>query len=140
MPPLHRAPVGTVQHGWGWHRLKMFAPDLVGTVPENSKLAPLNTRALEMHFAKSLDLSGALGKKIGLYKVSDETKPVWEIDLDATHPSQGKRHLILDGLPPLEADTQYFVLIEPAAFKVGGRPVHVINDGAYWWRFRTESK
>jgi len=133
-----RKEVGTIQHGWGWHRLQMFAPQITSTFPENSKLTPAGTRRLEMRFNAPVDLSGRQGKYIRLYKVSDETTPVWEIDPDATHPSQGQRELIFKNIPALEPDTQYYVLVDSGAFKVGGHPVGVINDGAYWWRFRTE--
>jgi len=93
---------------------------------------------LEMHFNAPIDLAGREGKYIRLFKVSDESKPVWQIDPDARHPSQGTKQLVFKNLPSLEADTQYYVLIDGGAFKVGGRHVGVINDGAYWWRFRTE--
>ncbi|GEM_PF-403595 len=135
--PLRKEVVAT-QPGWGWHRLEMFCPQLVSTFPENSKLTPVGSRRLEMHFSALVDLSGREGKFIRLHKVSDETNPVWEIDPAATHPSHGTHSLVFGGLPPLEPDTQYFVLIDSGAFSVGGHPVGVINDGAYWWRFRTE--
>lgn len=138
MSPKLSQPVGNQQHGWGWHRLQMFAPQLVSTFPENSKMTPAGSQRLEMHFSAAVDLAGQKGKFIRLFKVADESTPVWEIDPDANHPSQGTKHLIFKNLPPLEPDTQYFVLIEGGAFKVGGRHVGVINDGAYWWRFRTE--
>lgn len=132
--------VGQEQAGWGWHRLQMFAPQLVSTFPENSKLTAPGTTRLEMHFSAAVDLSGAKGRFLRLFKVSDEQHPVWEMDPDASHPSQGKRRLCFDNIPALEADTQYYVLVDPGAFKVGGKPVGVINDGAYWWRFRTTAE
>lgn len=138
LPPQLRKPVGEHQHGWGWHRLQMFAPQLLATFPENSKMTAAGSDRLEMHFNAPIDLAGRDGKYIRLYKVSDETNPVWEIDPAATHPSHGTHSLVFGGLPPLEPDTQYFVLIDSGAFSVGGHPVGVINDGAYWWRFRTE--
>jgi len=138
MPPQLSKPVGQHQHGWGWHRLQMFAPQLVSTFPENSKMTAAGSTRLEMHFNAPIDLAGREGKYIRLFKVSDESKPVWQIDPDARHPSQGTKQLVFKNLPSLEADTQYYVLIDGGAFKVGGRHVGVINDGAYWWRFRTE--
>lgn len=140
MPAPHRQPVGETQHAWGWHRLQMFAPQLISTFPENSKLTPAGSQRLEMKFSEPIDLTGRKGKFIRLYKVSDETNPVWEIDPDATHPSHGTHSLVFEGIPPLEADTQYYVMIDGGAFSVGGRPVGVINDGAYWWRFRTTAE
>lgn len=140
MPAALSEEVGEGQHGWGWHRLQMFAPQLVSTFPKNSNLTPDGSRRLEMRFSAPVDLTGRKGKFIRLYKVSDETNPVWEIDPDASHPSQGQRTLVFEDLPPLEADTQYYVLIDGGAFRVGGRPVGVINDGAYWWRFRTKAQ
>jgi arylsulfatase A-like enzyme len=140
MPAPLSQPVGREQRGWGWHRMQMFAPQIVSTFPENSKLTPAGSRRLEMQFSAPVDLAGRNSQFISLYKVSDETNPVWQIDPDASHPSQGRRRLLFEGLPALEPDTQYYVLIDPGAFKVGGQPVGVINDGAYWWRFRTESQ
>lgn len=137
MPPKLRKPAGTTQKGWGWHRLKMFSPQLLKTVPENSQLTSSGLTSLEMHFSAPVDFSSTPGRFIRLYEVSDESQPVWELDPDNTHPSQGRRIVSFEGIPPLKPDTQYFVMIEPRALKVGGKPVNVINDGAYWWRFRT---
>ncbi|MEN8744560.1 MAG: sulfatase-like hydrolase/transferase [Lentimonas sp.] len=140
MHPALRQPVEKAQRGWGWHRLKMFSPQLVSTFPENSKLTDPGSTRLEMKFSAPVDLSGINGKSIRLYKVSDELNPVWEMDPDESHPNQGQRKLCFKNLPALEPDTQYYVWIDAGAFKVGGKRVGVINDGAYWWRFRTESK
>lgn len=137
MPAALHQPVADAQHGWGWHRLKMFAPQLVSTFPENSKPTAPGSRRLEMRFSAPVDLAGMKGKYIRLYKVGDEVNPVWEMDPDESYPDQGKRTLCFKNLPPLEPDTQYYVLIDGGAFKVGGKHVGVINDGAYWWRFRT---
>lgn len=139
MSPALRRPVDPHQHGWGWHRLQMFAPQLVSTFPENSKLTPAGSTQLEMRFAAPIDLGGIKGKYIRLFTVSDESNPVWELDPDETHPSHGSRELTIK-TPPLEPDTQYYVLIDGGAFKVGGKHVGVVNDGAYWWRFRTEEQ
>ncbi|HAV12926.1 MAG TPA: arylsulfatase [Opitutae bacterium] len=138
MSPALRQPVLKQQHAWGWHRLKMFAPRLLATFPANSKLTAPGSTQLEMRFSAAVDLSGRQGKYVRLFKVSDESQPVWESDPDETHPSHGKRSLKFTDLPPLEPDTQYYVWIDGGAFKVGGKSVGIINDGAYWWRFRTE--
>ena len=45
--------------------------------------------------------------------------------------------LVFDDLPELEADAAYFVEWDPAWATVGGKPLGPMNDGAYWWRFRT---
>ncbi|MGZ0654863.1 sulfatase-like hydrolase/transferase [Coraliomargarita sp. W4R72] len=132
-----RAPVKQEQHGWGWHRLQMFAPQIVSTFPENSKLTAPGSTRLEMTFSAPIDLSGQPGKFIRLFKVSDEVNPVWEVDPNKSHASQGTRSLCFKDLPELEPNTQYYVWIDGGAFRVGGKPVGVINDGAYWWRFRT---
>lgn len=140
MPAELRRPVIESQYGWGWHRVQMFAPQLLSTFPENSKLTAPGSTHLEMRFDAPVDLSDMDGGRIRLFKVSDEENPVWEIDPDESHPNQGQRTLSFKNLPPLEPDTQYYVWIDPGAFKVGGKRVGVINDGAYWWRFRTETK
>ncbi len=127
------------RQNWGWQRLLMFSPHLTRLRPNNSTLAPAALDFFEMHFSQPLDFTQTGDRRIRLYQLSDEGNPVWDIRLDASHPSQGEKVLRVENLPPLEADTHYYFLIDPGAFRVGGRPVGIINDGAYWWRFRTKA-
>ena len=138
VPPAARGRELEEQQNWGWQRLLMFSPQLTRLVPNNSTLAPAGLDFFEMHFNRPLDFSQTGNRRIRLYQLSDEENPVWDVRLDRSHPSQGKTVLRVTDLPPLEADTQYYFLIDAGAFSVGGNPVGVINDGAYWWRFRTE--
>lgn len=137
MSPGDRRPALPHPHAWGWHRLQMVLPRLVAIFPENGMFADPGLDRLEMIFAEPLDFTSSAGKRIHLYAVSDEENPVWDIPLAPDHPAQGGKTLRVEGLPPLEPDTQYYLIIPPAAFQVGGKPAGRVNDGAYWWRFRT---
>lgn len=137
MPPAKRLPPKSEQQGWGYHRLRMFSPALVDTFPANSQLTTPGSRRLEMHFNKPVNVTKAPKDFIRLYEVGDEDHPVWTGNKGDAQLENKNSTLVFDDVPPLKPDTQYFVLIKPGSFKVGGRPVGVINDGAYWWRFRT---
>lgn len=125
------------QQNWGWQRLLMFSPHLTQVYPNNSSLVPAGLSSFEMRFSRSIDLPKTGDPRIRLFKMSDEERPVWDIALAPSHLWQGKRVLRVEELPALEADTHYYFLIDGGTFRVGGQPVGVLNDGAYWWRFRT---
>ncbi|WOO43305.1 arylsulfatase [Rubellicoccus peritrichatus] len=137
MPRTKRLPPKPGQHGWGYHRLRMFSPFLVDTFPANSQLTAPGSQRLEMNFSKPVSFSKTSENFIQLYEVGDEKYPVWTGDRNDAKLKNKNTALVFDDVPKLKPDTQYFVLIKPGSFKVGGRPVGVINDGAYWWRFRT---
>ena len=139
-PPPARSfpPADTPQPGWGLHRLDMItAGRLHGLRPDNGAMIPPQRTTLELDFAAPVDFSAAAGRGIRLYRVRDESAPVWQARPTADHPSQGQTTVRFDDLPPLEPDTSYFVEWDPGWLSVGGQPVGPLNDGAYWWRFRT---
>lgn len=140
VPRAARQKEREVQQNWGWQRLLMFCPHLTRLHPDNSSLAPHGTDSFEMHFSQPLDFSRTGDRRIRLFQLSDETNPVWDIRLDPSHPSHGETVLRVENLPPLEPDTHYYFLIDHGAFRVGQAPVGVINDGAFWWRFRTTAE
>ncbi|TWU42436.1 sulfatase-like hydrolase/transferase [Novipirellula artificiosorum] len=128
------------QPGWGWHRLKMSCPSLVSVTPDNGSVTESTTVTMRMVFDLPIDFLNTESKTIEVFSVSDESTPVWQADPDENHPSQGSRVLDLGPLPKLEANQQYYVRCSAGWIKVGGRPMGTLNDGAYWWRFRTPPK
>lgn len=126
------------QRGWGWHRLQMITGNtLLDLTPNNSDTAESTNVSLELAFSSPIDFANSKGKSIRLYAVSDESKPIWQLSPNAEHPSQGKRTAAFDNLPELKPDTAYFIEWDAGWAKVGGKPLGPLNDGAYWWRFRT---
>lgn len=147
-PPAKAQPmmpgVNAPQHGWGWHRLQnVMKNKLVSLHPDNSATAAATDTTLELTFnapVKFLDHNPGGGRGIQLYAVADESKPVWEAYPDASHPSQGRRKIVFDDLPRLNPDADYFVVTDPGWVNVGGQPMGPLNNGAFWWRFRTAAE
>ena len=137
MNPQHRRPADDHQHAWGWNRLQSVFPHLISVFPENSKLVNPGSDFIELHFSQPVDFSNTENRRIRLFKVGDDDNPVWEIDPDSAHPSQGELVVRFDNVPPLESDTHYYILADAGAMKIGGQNTRAINDGAFWWRFRT---
>ncbi len=132
-------PVIDVQHGWGWHRLCRAFPTLTALTPANGATTNSTTIELRMTFAQPIDFANTSNKNIYLYDVSDESKPVWQSDPDETHAAQGKLTVSFADIPPLLANRHYAIRCDAGWIKIGGRPGGALNDGAYWWRFRTPS-
>jgi arylsulfatase len=135
--PDARQPASAVQHGWGWHRLKKACPSLTSMHPANGSTAESTKIQLSLSFAKPVDFTATTDKRIYLYDVSDESRAVWQADPDQTHAGQGQLKVVFDDVPNLIADRHYAVRWDPGWIKVGDRTVGTLNDGAFWWRFRT---
>lgn len=139
-PPLRRPapPRDADQPGFGWHRLQMITGNQLRSVwPANGATdAPVNT-PLTLRFTAPLDFSESAGRKLRLLADADEPTVLWETTFDATHPAQGKTDLVLLNLPELRPGAGYFVTWDPGWAKVGNHPLGPLNNGAYWWRFRT---
>lgn len=135
--PKASTPLQEHQNGWGWHRLKMVCPHLVSLSPENSSAIEATKTNIRMQFNKPIDFAATEGKTLRLYSVSDEKNPIWQVSPDVHHPAQGKMELIFDDVPKLAPDQAYYFLWDAGWIKLGGRPVGRLNDGAFWWRFRT---
>jgi arylsulfatase len=133
-------PVSDVQHGWGWHRLTRICPSLKSLYPEGGSTVDSTTIQLRLAFGKSVDFSGTAGKHIVLYDVSDESSPIWRADPDESHPGQGKQTVVFDDIPVLIPDHHYAIRWDAGFVKIGKRSVGTLNDGAYWWRFRTPNR
>ncbi|MEN1678984.1 MAG: sulfatase-like hydrolase/transferase [Planctomycetota bacterium] len=125
------------QPGWGLHRLEMICPHLIGHQPPNSQVTESSDVAIRIEFDAPIDFSNTKGKSIRLYQTSDESKPIWSADPSRRHAAQGSRVIRFNDVPPLQPDTSYFVRWDGGWVKVGGDAVGPLNNGAYWWRFRT---
>ncbi len=133
MPEGWRRPVGEAQRGWGWHRLD---PAIVSLSPGIAGQGVPRLPPLRVVFNASIRAHPGPGAA-QLFAVSDPSTPLWSYDPQPGDWPDGTRELVFDDLPELEPDTTY-VVTWPAGFvQVDGRPVRVLNDGAYWWRFRT---
>ncbi|MEM9185124.1 MAG: sulfatase-like hydrolase/transferase [Planctomycetota bacterium] len=130
-------PTGDRQHEWGWHRKLMVCPALTDLRNDFEAVDGGVRVTLRLELDKAIDFRETRGKKIRLFAVSDEDTPVWQADPDQSHPAQGRKAIVFDDVPLLKPDRQYYVLWEPGWVRVGGQPVRSLNDGAYWWRFRT---
>lgn len=125
------------QKHWGWHRLQMVLPNLVSLSPASGTISETNGRELRLKFSKTVDFSKTDGKKIRLFEVSNERIPVWETDPSESHPCQDLQEIVFADLPALKPDQHYFVMADAGWCKIGGLPAGPLNDGAFWWRFRT---
>jgi arylsulfatase len=97
----------------------------------------LNTE-LRFDFADPVSFVQTRNKSLRLYAAGDRVHPVWVADPEADHPAEGTRTLVFDDLPPLSPDTTYFAISDPGWIRVGDRSAGPINDGAFWYRFRTQ--
>jgi arylsulfatase len=105
--------------------------------PANGSTADATRIKLSLSFHQPIDFAGTVSKGIYLYDVSDESKPIWQADPDPAHVAQGKLTVVFDDIPNLIPNGHYAIRWDAGWIKVGKRPVGTLNDGAYWWRFRT---
>lgn len=140
MPPSWRKPLKDWQEGWGFHRIRMAMPAYERAVPDQAAVnVPCDTD-LTFVFSKPISFENSTGKTIQLYSWRDPYTPVWQADPEPGHPAEGQKKIVFDDLPDLEPDTTYFALTSPGWITLGGKPVGALNDGAYWYRFRTGKK
>ncbi|MEA2068115.1 MAG: Ig-like domain-containing protein, partial [Verrucomicrobiota bacterium] len=140
MAPNWKQPLRDVQEGWGFHRIRMVMPAYESAVPHMAQTdVPCDTD-LTFNFSKPISFEKSHGKSIRLYAVGDIDNAVWQADPEPGHFSEGKRSIIFDDLPRLAPETTYFVLADPGWISLGGKPAGTLNDGAYWYRFRTGLK
>lgn len=125
------------QQKWGWHRINMITPSLVDLKPQNGTTTQSTNITIELNFKKPIDFNGTPNRKIQLFSVTDESKPVWEADPTPSHTSQGQTTIVFKKIPKLKSDHHYSIRWNPGWIRIGGTPVGPLNDGAYWWRFRT---
>ncbi len=121
--------------GWGLHRLQMTMP-VTSISPACSALdVPLNT-SLDISFSEPISFANTNGKTIRLYSVDQPAKPVWQSDPAETHPANRTRKLSF-ALPKLKPGTTYYLLSDNGWIHFGRRSAGGLNDGAYFYRFRT---
>ena len=136
MPADWRAPLKDYQEGWGFHRLRMVMPSFLRAEPASSAMnVPCDTR-LSFHFSKLVSFANSEGKTIRLYEASNIDTVIWQADPQAGHPDEGTTTVTFD-LPRLKPNTTYFVLADAGWLRLGGKPAGPLNDGAFWYRFRT---
>jgi arylsulfatase len=137
MPKDWRSQLNSFQEGWGFHRIRMAMPSFVRAVPASSAMnVPCDTD-LTFHFSQPISFANSTGKTIRLYEASDIDTVVWQADPEPGHPAEGRKQITFTDLPRLKPSTTYFALADPAWIHLGGKPTSQVNDGAYWYRFRT---
>lgn len=125
------------QQGWGWHRLQMACPTLTAVSPANGSTTQTTSVELTLSFNQPISFSRTEGRTISLYDVSDESKPIWQSDPDQSHIAEGMSAVSFKNIPTLQPDRQYAIRSDAGWIKLAGQPMGALNDGAYWWRFRT---
>ncbi|MEM8494435.1 MAG: sulfatase-like hydrolase/transferase [Planctomycetota bacterium] len=139
--PYSHPPRQDPQRGWGWHRINRITGNQLRSLwPANGANGVATKTPLALRFKAPLDFSGNTGQSLRLYADADESGPVYEATFDGSHPAQGKTDLVFLDLPELEPDAGYHVVWQSGLAKVGDHPLGPLNNGAYWWRFRTSSQ
>lgn len=137
MPPSWRAPLKDYQEGWGFHRIRMSMPGYVRAVPASSAMNVSCDTDLSFHFSQPISFANSAGKTLRLYQASDVDTVVWRADPGPGHPDEGSHQITFDDLPRLKPNTTYFALSDTGWITVGGKPAIGLNDGTFWYRFRT---
>ncbi|WP_372897621.1 sulfatase-like hydrolase/transferase, partial [Stieleria sp.] len=140
MPLAWRAPLSTFQEGWGFHRIRMAMPGYVRAVPASSAMNVPCETDLTFHFSHPISFAQSAGKTLRLYEVSNIDDAVWQADPEPGHPAEGAMQVTFDDLPRLKPNTTYFALSDGGWITVGNKPAVGLNDGAFWYRFRTGSE
>ena len=137
MPADWRAPLKDYQEGWGFHRIRMVMPAYVRAHPASSAMnVPCNTN-VSLYFSEPISFADTEGKSLRLYEAGDVNTVVWQTDPEPGHPAEGSTQITFDDLPRLKPNTTYFALTDAGWIRLGGKPAGRLNDGAYWYRFRT---
>lgn len=128
------------QHGWGWHRLQMATPNLLSVRPANGSVSQSTKIDFSLAFSEEVKVQISKSRTVHLYDVSDESQPVWTAVSDLTSTTDDGLTIRFSGLPNLKPDHHYSVRWDSGWAKVGGKPIRSLNDGAFWWRFRTPER
>ncbi|QHI70677.1 sulfatase-like hydrolase/transferase [Tichowtungia aerotolerans] len=136
MAPGWKQPLKDYQEGWGFHRIRMVMSAYESAVPHMAQTDVSCDTDLTLNFSKPISFAGSAGKSIRLYAVGKEDTPIWQTDPQPGHPAEGQTTITFD-LPKLKPETTYFVLTDPGWVTLGGKLAGPLNDGAYWYRFRT---
>ncbi len=140
MPLSWRAPLSAFQEGWGFHRMRMAMPGYVRAVPASSAMnVPCDTD-LTFYYSEPISYSHSAGKTLRLYEASNIEDVVWQVDPEPGHPAEGAKQITFDDLPKLKPNTTYFALSDGGWITLDNKPAVGLNDGAFWYRFRTGSE
>ncbi|MEM6778777.1 MAG: sulfatase-like hydrolase/transferase [Planctomycetota bacterium] len=137
MDATWRRPLKTNQEGWGFHRIRMVMPGYVRAEPAMSSMEVALDTDWTFFFSNPIDFSDTVGRTIRLYEVGDPAKVIWQSDPEPGHPDEGTNQITFRDVPKLKPNTTYFALADAGWIRLGGKPAGPLNDGAYWYRFRT---
>ena len=136
MAPNWKQPLKDYQEGWGFHRIRMVMPAYESATPHMAETGVACDTDLTFNFSAPISFNKSQGKTIRLYAVGDTETPVWEADPEPGHAAEGKKTITFD-LPELKPSTTYYLLADGGWISLGGKSAGRLNDGAYWYRFRT---
>jgi arylsulfatase len=132
-------PLNDSEQGWGYHRLKMVLP-LQTISPPSSAMGVRAVTEIVMSFSQPLSFRNTDNRSIRLFEVGQPDSPVYQQDPDPSHPAEGSREFRFGPLPELKPDTTYYLTTDPGWIRVGGTPAGAVNDGSFWYRFRTAAE
>ena len=130
-----KQPLSEDWQGWGLHRVKMTMP-IASIQPACAATDVPTDTPLTMEFNGKISFMKTPNKTIRLYAADSPTQPLWQFDPDRHHEAQGKSKITFK-LPKLKPATTYYLLTDRNWIKINDRPAGSINDGAYFYRFRT---
>jgi arylsulfatase len=138
MPITWKRPLNETWQGWGLHRVRMTTP--LETISPACSATDVRLRPkLKMTFSKPINFKDSPGKFLRLFAVGQPETPVWKLDPDEQHPAQGTRAVTFH-LPKLKSSTSYYLLSDTGWAKFGETPAYGLNEGAYFYRFRTGAR
>lgn len=137
MPKSWRQPLADYQEGFGFHRIAMVTPFYRRALPASSATGVPRKTDLSFFFEKEISFDKSARKLIRLWAVGQPDKPVWEADPEPGDAAEGAMEITFSDLPELEADTTYYVTTDQGWITIGGKTAGALNDGAFWYRFRT---
>lgn len=132
-----KQPIKAYQEGWGYHRIRMVMPEYISANPHMAQDNVQTDTDLRFNFSAPIYFNKTNNKTLRLYAVDQPEKVVWQADLSRQSHAIGNQSITFTNLPRLRPNTSYFLLADAGWITIGGRPVGPINDGAYWFRFRT---
>ena len=112
-------------------------PAYVRAVPASSAMNVSCDTDLTFVFSEPISFAGSTGKTLRLYEASDINHIIWQADPEPGHPAEGAKQITFDDLPRLKPNTTYFALSDGGWITLGNKPAIGLNDGAFWYRFRT---
>jgi len=131
-----KQPLKDYQEGWGYHRIRMVLHAYESASPHMAEENVTTDTDLTFNFSAPISFEKSQGKSIRLYAVGEPDKVVWEADPEPGHDAEGKLSITFD-LPKLKPNTTYYLLADRNWITLGHKQAGPLNDGAYWYRFRT---